>query len=111
MGRRVEQYSVKLRVWGGVSAQGNTRLIFYDGNLGAHKYRDKILKVAKPDFEKVFGHANMIFLMLISWLLLNQVLQTWKMQKLMHYWRSYGANSVAVAMVRHQINTRVPIIH
>ncbi len=54
----VEQYSAKLHVWGGVSAKGKTRLIFYEGDLTAKKYRDKILKKAKPDFKTMFGARN-----------------------------------------------------
>ncbi len=54
----VEQYSVAVRVWGGVSAKGKTRLIFYDGDLTAKKYRDEILKKVKPDFRNIFGARN-----------------------------------------------------
>ena len=47
----VDKYSEKVRVWGGVSAKGNTRLIVYDGDLTAEKY----LRKAKPDFDAIFG--------------------------------------------------------
>ena len=35
-----------------------TRLIFYDGELTAPKYRDEILSKAKLDFKVVFGAHN-----------------------------------------------------
>ena len=54
----IDQFSASVRVWGGVSAKGNTRLIFYEGDLTARKYRDKILKKAEPDFKAVFGARN-----------------------------------------------------
>ncbi len=54
----IEQYSKSVRVWGGVSAKGKTRLIFYEGDLTAKNYCDKILKKVKPDFEIVFGARN-----------------------------------------------------
>ena len=54
----IDQYSKSVRVWGGVSAKGNTRLLFYDGDLTAKKYRDTILKKAEPDFKRVFGARN-----------------------------------------------------
>jgi transposase len=53
----VKQYSAKVRVWGGVSAQGNTRLLLYSGDLTGAKYR-ALLKRAKPDFNKIFGSTN-----------------------------------------------------
>jgi hypothetical protein len=53
----VEQYSPKLRVWGGVSAQGKTRLVFYEGELNADTYCS-ILRKVKPDFETIFGAHN-----------------------------------------------------
>ena len=53
----VDQYSEKLRVWGGVSAKGNTRLIVYDGDLTAEKYCG-VLRKAKPDFDAIFGTNN-----------------------------------------------------
>jgi hypothetical protein len=37
--------SPKLKVWGGMSAKGTTELIFYEGRLGAVRYRDDILPV------------------------------------------------------------------
>jgi transposase len=54
----IEQYSKSVRVWGGVSAKGKTRLIFYEGDLTAQKYRDKLLEKVKPDFKTVFGARN-----------------------------------------------------
>jgi transposase len=54
----VEQYSEKVRVWGGVSAKGKTRLIVYHGDLTAEKYNTDILKKAKPDFKPIFGARN-----------------------------------------------------
>jgi transposase len=53
----VNQYSPKVRVWGGVSAQGNTRLIVYEGELTAAKYTALLTK-AKPDFDSIFGRRN-----------------------------------------------------
>ena len=53
----VKQYSAKVRVWGGVSAQGNTRLLMYSGDLTGPKYRE-LLKKAKPDFNAIFGSSN-----------------------------------------------------
>ena len=53
----VKQYSPKVRVWGGVSAQGNTRLLMYSGDLTGSKYRT-LLNKAKPDFSKVFGSSD-----------------------------------------------------
>jgi transposase len=53
----VKQYSPKVRVWGGVSAQGNTRLLIYSGNLTGPKYR-ALLKKSKPDFNKIFGSRD-----------------------------------------------------
>jgi transposase len=50
----VDQYSPKLRVWGGISAQGKTRLVFYTGELDATAYQ-KILRRASPDFTSIFG--------------------------------------------------------
>ena len=41
-----------------MSAKGKTRLIFYEGDLTAKNYCDKILKKVKPDFETVFGARN-----------------------------------------------------
>ena len=52
----VKQYSAKVRVWGGVSAQGNTRLLTYD-DLTGPKYR-ALLKKAKPNFDSIFGSRN-----------------------------------------------------
>ena len=54
----IDQYSPSVRVWGGVSAKGNTRLLFYKGDLTADKYRNQILKKVKPDFKSVFGARN-----------------------------------------------------
>jgi transposase len=54
----IDQFSPSVRVWGGVSAKGKTRLFFYTGDLNAVKYRDKILKKAKQDFKDVFGARN-----------------------------------------------------
>ena len=54
----IDQYSPSVRVWGGVSAKGRTRLIFYEGDLTASKYVDEILKKAKPDFKTLFGARN-----------------------------------------------------
>ena len=53
----VKQYSAKVRVWGGVSAQGNTRLLTYDDDLTGPKYR-ALLKKAKPNFDSIFGSRN-----------------------------------------------------
>lgn len=53
----VKQYSAKVRVWGGVSAQGKTRLLIYNDNLTGPKYL-ALLKRAKPDFKKIFGSDN-----------------------------------------------------
>ena len=53
----VKQYSAKVRVWGGVSAEGNTRLLMYSGDLTGPKYR-ALLKKAKPDFNAIFGSSN-----------------------------------------------------
>ena len=53
----VKQYSAKVRVWGGVSAQGNTRLLMYSGDLTGPKYR-ALLKKAKPDFNAIFGSSD-----------------------------------------------------
>ena len=53
----VDKYSEKVRVWGGVSAKGNTRLIVYDGDLTAEKYCG-VLRKAKPDFDAIFGANN-----------------------------------------------------
>ena len=53
----VKQYSAKVRVWGGVSAQGKTRLLIYNDDLTGPKYR-ALLKRAKPDFNKIFGSSN-----------------------------------------------------
>jgi hypothetical protein len=50
----VEQYSPKLRVWAGISAQGKTRLFFYKGELNGVKYREILTKV-RPDFTAIFG--------------------------------------------------------
>ena len=47
-----------MRVWGGVSANGKTRLVFYEGELTAKKYRDQILKKVEPDIKTVFGARN-----------------------------------------------------
>ena len=55
---KADQFSPKVQCWGGISEQGKTRLIFYEGGLGAEKYRDKILKKAKPDFAAIFGAGN-----------------------------------------------------
>ena len=52
----VKQYSPKVRVWGGVSAQGHTRLFIYDDMTGP-RYR-AVLTKAKPDFDKIFGSRN-----------------------------------------------------
>jgi hypothetical protein len=52
-----DQYSPKLRVWGGVSAKGTTKLVFYQGELTAAKYCD-ILRRAKPDFDNIFGAGD-----------------------------------------------------
>jgi len=54
----IDQYSASVRVWGGVSANGKTRLVFYEGELTAKKYRDQILKKVEPDFKTVFGARN-----------------------------------------------------
>ena len=54
----VDTYSPKLKVWGGVSAKGKTKLIFYDGNLSAKKYQNEILKAAKPEFKRIFGASR-----------------------------------------------------
>ena len=54
----IEQYSNAVRVWGGVSAKGNTRLIFYKGDLTAENYCGKILEKVEPDFKTVFGARN-----------------------------------------------------
>ena len=54
----IDQYSPSVRVWGGVSAKGKTRLMFYTGDLTAKKYVNEILKKAKPDFMTVFGARN-----------------------------------------------------
>ncbi len=43
----VEQYSETVRVCGGVSARGNTKLVFYEGELTAKKY----LKILKDDIK------------------------------------------------------------
>jgi transposase len=51
---KVQQYSEKVRVWGGISAKGNTKLIIYDGDLTTTKYRELLIK-AKPDFDAIFG--------------------------------------------------------
>lgn len=53
----VKQYSAKVRVWGGVSAQGHTRLFIYDDDMTGPKYLDVLTKV-KPDFDKIFGSRN-----------------------------------------------------
>ena len=53
----VKQYSAKVRVWGGVSAQGHTRLLIYKDDLTGPKYL-ALLKKAKPDFDKIFGSGN-----------------------------------------------------
>ena len=53
----VKQYSAKVRVWGGVSAQGHTRLLIYEDDLTGPKYL-ALLKKAKPDFDKIFGSGN-----------------------------------------------------
>ena len=41
----VKQYSAMVRVWGGVSAQGHTRLFIYDDNMTGPKYLDVLTKV------------------------------------------------------------------
>lgn len=48
-----KQYSEKLSVWGGVSARGKTRLVFYEGSLNAARYQ-AILRKALPDFDAIF---------------------------------------------------------
>jgi hypothetical protein len=50
----IEQYSPKLRVWGGISAQGKTRLVFFKGELKSANYLE-ILKKARPGFARIFG--------------------------------------------------------
>ena len=57
----VEQYADKLHVWGGVSTQGNTRLVFWEGDLNADKYCKKILSKVAPDFTHIFGAHNWTF--------------------------------------------------
>lgn len=54
----VAQFSSKVQVWGGISEQGKTRLIFYEGGLGNEKYVNSILQKAKPDFTAIFGLHN-----------------------------------------------------
>jgi len=55
--KEVEQYTESLRVWGGVSATGKTRLVFYRGELTARRYCD-VLGEAKEDFDEIFGETN-----------------------------------------------------
>lgn len=50
----VDQYSPKLRVWGGLSSEGKTRLVFFKGTLNASGYC-AILSKVRPDFNTVFG--------------------------------------------------------
>ena len=54
----VDQYSPKLQVWGGISAQGRTRLVFFKGTLTADKYCNDVLRRARPDFSTIFGADN-----------------------------------------------------
>jgi hypothetical protein len=53
----VEQYTESLRVWGGFSATGRTRLVFYTGEMTAAKYC-RILACVAPDFEEIFGEED-----------------------------------------------------
>jgi transposase len=53
----VDQFSPKLQVWGGISAQGKTRLVFYNGGLGSSQYCAILAKV-KPDFDRIFGAGS-----------------------------------------------------
>jgi transposase len=52
--REVDQYSPKLRVWGGIGQEGKTRLVFFQGNLGSREYCQILAKV-RPDFSTIFG--------------------------------------------------------
>ena len=56
----VVKHSAKLKVWGGVSAFGKTKLYFYDGTMDMKKYL-KVLEKMKPEAEAFFGDDDWCF--------------------------------------------------
>jgi transposase len=55
-----DAYARTLRFWAGASAQGRTRLFFFDGNLDGEQYRD-ILRRALPEMKSIFRRRRWTF--------------------------------------------------
>lgn len=51
------KHTAGIKVWGGVSAHGNTKLQFYKGTIGSKEYL-KILNRMKPEVESIFADAG-----------------------------------------------------
>lgn len=55
------KYSPKLKVWGGITTHGKTKLIVYEGSLNAEQYKEQILKPAMPDIKRLLPNSSFIF--------------------------------------------------
>ena len=55
--QQLVKHASGVKVWGGASAHGKTKLIFYEGTMDRKKYL-KVLSKMKPDAEAMFGDKD-----------------------------------------------------
>lgn len=55
------KYSPKVKVWGGITTHGKTRLVVYEGSLSAAKYQQLILKPALRDIKRLLPDCSHVF--------------------------------------------------